>query len=144
METCIHKYIKYDALVKFVKDNNKTVGYTFKPSLICEKCGHIPSEIEERNQSSEDIHVMLLEGVEVRNNWIVNIKGNALKSPFEISVVREDNAHGIMSYGWFDKSKLLISSSGGPCKLSLKQIVWDKMIVLANEVARELNEEEME
>lgn len=73
------------------------------------------------------------------SKWIVNVKGQANSSSFEISVVREDNSHGIKSYGWFDKNKLLISHNGGPCSWPLIPIVWDKMIELAKEVANELN-----
>lgn len=76
------------------------------------------------------------------NRWIVNIKGKANESSFEICVVRENNTHGIISYGWFDENKLLISHNGGPCTWPLIQLVWDKMIKLANEVAIELNASE--
>ena len=73
------------------------------------------------------------------NKWIVNVKGKANSSSFEISVVREDNAHGIRSYGWFDDTKLLISHNEGLCCWPLTERIWDKMIKLANEVADELN-----
>ena len=70
------------------------------------------------------------------DRWIVNVKGEANSSSFEISVVRKDNVHGIKSYGWFDDTKLLISSSS---HYTLTERAWDKMIKLANEVADELN-----
>ena len=41
--------------------------------------------------------------------WVVDIKEYG--KSFEISVLRDDNAHGKKSYGWFDENKLLISSS---------------------------------
>lgn len=74
--------------------------------------------------------------------WIVEIKGQAGRQSFEISVVREDNVHGIQSYGWFDRRKLLICHNGGPCQWPLIPLVWDKMVRLAQEVAAELNEME--
>ena len=73
------------------------------------------------------------------SKWIVNIKGEANSECFEISVLREDNRHGISSYGWFNESKLLISHNGGPCSWPLIDKVWDKMVKLADEVATELN-----
>lgn len=74
--------------------------------------------------------------------WVVDIKGGAGKTHFEISVLRDDNEHGKLSYGWFDDTKLLITHNGGPCHWPIPQKVWDKQIALANEVANELNEEE--
>lgn len=71
--------------------------------------------------------------------WIVDVKGEATK-PFEISVLLDANTLGIRSWGWFDENKLLISSSGAG-NWGLTNRVWDKMIVLATEVAQELNED---
>ena len=76
------------------------------------------------------------------NKWIVNVKGSANSSAFEICVVRENNTHGIKSYGWFDENKLLISHNGGPCTWPLIPLVWNKMIKIANEVVIELNTSE--
>lgn len=74
--------------------------------------------------------------------WLVQVFGKKCSRSFEISVVREDHHIGRKSWGWFDKNKLLISHNGGPCHWPLKEIVWDKMIRLAEDVANELNEEE--
>lgn len=74
-----------------------------------------------------------------RNNWIVNIKGGANQTGFEISVVRKNNTHGIKSYGWFDEDKLLISHSGGPCQTPVISLVWDYLVAIAEQVAAELN-----
>jgi hypothetical protein len=69
--------------------------------------------------------------------WIVDVKGRQGAS-FEISVVLDSNKFGIESWGWFDENKLLISSSGAG-NWGLTKHVWDKMMLLAHEVARELN-----
>jgi len=74
--------------------------------------------------------------------WVVDVKGCAGDSSFEIAVLRDDNEHGKRSYGWFDNDKLLISQSGGPCHVPLVKMVWDKAIRVAHEVADELNAEE--
>jgi hypothetical protein len=73
----------------------------------------------------------------MKAKWVVDIK--EYKQSFEISVLRDDNEHGKRSYGWFDENKLLISSSGGPCKNIVKKIVWEKLVKVAQEVADELN-----
>ena len=70
------------------------------------------------------------------DKWIVDIKGGANSEGFEISVVRQSNKHGIRSYGWFGPDKVMIASDS---RESLIPIVWDRMIVLANEVAEDLN-----
>jgi hypothetical protein len=79
-----------------------------------------------------------------KGKWEIQIKGKAESSSFEISVIREDYIHGHRSWGWFDDNKLLISHNGGPCMWPLIQTVWDKMIVLAQEVAEELNKHDQE
>ena len=71
--------------------------------------------------------------------WIVNIKGKPESTSFEISVVRDDNEHGKLSYGWIGDDKILITHDGGPSCCSLTQIVWDKCVKVAYEVADELN-----
>lgn len=73
------------------------------------------------------------------NKWIVDVKGKAGETCIEISVVQEDYTLGIESYGWFNESKLLISQNVNFMGESIKEIVWDKLIKLANEVANELN-----
>lgn len=73
--------------------------------------------------------------------WKVQIKGEKCSRSFEISVVHEDNEHGQRSWGWFDDRKLLICHNGGPCSWPLTAKIWDKMIILAQEVADELNAE---
>ena len=75
------------------------------------------------------------------NKWIVNVKGGPTKASFEISVVREDNEHGITSYGWFDDDKLLISHSGGPCPWGVTSRIWNGLMELASVMASELNNE---
>lgn len=73
------------------------------------------------------------------NQWVVNVHGHAGCDHCEISLVRNNNEHGKRSYGWFGADKLLISSSEGPGRTPVLKIVWDKLINVANETARELN-----
>jgi hypothetical protein len=56
--------------------------------------------------------------------WEVQIK-DARKSRegFEITVIRQNDLHGHRSWGWIDANKLLISSSGGPCRDEVTQLV---------------------
>ena len=71
--------------------------------------------------------------------WIVHTKGGPNKEAFEVAVVREDNAHGLKSYGWFDETKLLISHNGGPCQWPVTASVWNGLLGVAELVAAELN-----
>lgn len=48
----------------------------------------------------------------MKGKWIAQIKGDPNGTAWEISVVREDNEHGRLSWGWFDENKILISDSG--------------------------------
>ena len=73
--------------------------------------------------------------------WVANIKGRPMEG-FEISVLRDDNDHGKRSYGWIDDTKILISSSGGPCSYRIPKLVFDKLVKVAHEVAQELNDAE--
>ena len=72
--------------------------------------------------------------------WIVNVKGTFNNDP-EISVVKEDNHHGINSYGWFDENKILVFGSGGHCRYTLSEIVFNKHIETAKYLADLLNTE---
>jgi hypothetical protein len=80
--------------------------------------------------------------MDTKGKWIVNIKGAADSTSFEISVLRENNAFGQDSFGWFDADKKLITHNGGPCRWPLTQKIWDKQVALAQEVADEMNAEE--
>ena len=73
------------------------------------------------------------------NKWIVDVKGEANGSSFEISVLRENNTHGRESFGWFGVDKRLISSSGGPCRNCVTESVWDMLIHVAHIEAAMLN-----
>lgn len=75
-------------------------------------------------------------------DWKVQIKGEKWSMPFEISIVRKSNKLGQRSYGWFDENKLLVSSSGGPCHDILTEKIWDKMVLLAQDVCAQMNKEE--
>ncbi len=73
------------------------------------------------------------------DKWVVDVKGFAGAESFEISVLRDSNAGGKLSYGWFGKDKLLITHNGGPCRDALTPLVWGKAVRIAHEVAEELN-----
>lgn len=75
------------------------------------------------------------------SKWEVQVKGKKCSASFEISVIMSDNESGHVSWGWFGGTKLLITHNGGPCPWPLTEKVWDKMILLAHEVANELNAE---
>ena len=75
--------------------------------------------------------------------WEVHTKvARKSRQGFEITVIRQNNIHGHKSWGWIDANKLLISSSGGPCRDEVIPLVWDKLVKLAQEVADELNAKE--
>jgi hypothetical protein len=84
--------------------------------------------------------------------WIVCVKGGTLTSRFsEIAVCRSDYAEGISSFGHFSPKKMLIAHNGGPAKMERNvadrklimwpvcEIVWDKLIKLAHEIADTYN-----
>jgi hypothetical protein len=75
----------------------------------------------------------------MNSKWIVNTKGAAQQKSWEISVVREDNTHGIKSYGWFDENKQLVSSSGGPSHTPISPVMWDMLVEVAEKYAQTLN-----
>lgn len=78
----------------------------------------------------------------MKADWVVHAFGGPAQQSFEISVVRLSNAHGIKSYGWFDENKLLISHNGGPCDWPVTASVWLKLLIVAEDVCRELNAKE--
>lgn len=71
--------------------------------------------------------------------WKVQVKGKRCSGSWEISVVREDNLHGQLNWGWFDDRKLLISHNGGPCRWPIKGYVFDQQVKIAEEVTGRLN-----
>lgn len=74
--------------------------------------------------------------------WVPNIKGYEGSNSFEISVLRDDNNHGKISYGWMGEDKLYINGSGGPCRDKLGPGLWPFMVELAHRYADHLNEKE--
>lgn len=76
--------------------------------------------------------------------WVVDVKGKPDSDSFEITVLRDDNEHGKLSYGWIGEDKLLISQSGGPCRDRINTKIWNKLLKVAEEVADELNTEQLE
>lgn len=74
-----------------------------------------------------------------RVRWVVNAKGSRGSDSWEIAVVREDNAHGIGSYGWFNDTKLLVSHNGGHCHWPILGWVWDQHIAIAEQLCEKLN-----
>jgi|694.fasta_scaffold61293_14 hypothetical protein len=83
----------------------------------------------------------------MKAKWVVDVKGSVppnqgvKDSPIdmEISVLRDDFEHGKRSWGWSCEDKLIISCEGGPCNIMVKQIILDKLVKVAQEVADELN-----
>jgi hypothetical protein len=74
--------------------------------------------------------------------WHVHTKGEPNTCYWEICVIKESDRHGHKSYGWFGETKLLISDSGGPCKNIVSEMIWNKLVKVAQEVAEELNKQE--
>lgn len=72
-------------------------------------------------------------------DWIVHTKGGPDQSSWEIAVVRASDAHGQASYGWFGATKMLIGSSGGPSRTAVPEMVWSRLMRVAEEVAAEMN-----
>lgn len=73
--------------------------------------------------------------------WVVNKKGS-YDTSFEISVLRDDNSRGKVSYGWFGRDKKLISHDGGPCAVRVHKDVWREMLKMADRIANKWNTEE--
>jgi len=71
--------------------------------------------------------------------WLVHTKGAPDKKYWEICVIKESNRHGHESYGWFNEKKILISHNGGPCSDTVSELVWNKLVQIAQELADELN-----
>lgn len=93
--------------------------------------------LEERRKVEQECH----NSVPADRPWKVQIHGGPGQKSFEISVInaREvDSAQ--LAYGWFDARKLLITHNGGPCDWPLTELVWDKMVKAAYEVAEKMND----
>ena len=84
--------------------------------------------------------------------WIVCVKGGTPVSRFsEISICRTDYIEGITSFGKLGPKKMLVAHNGGPMNMEKKvadrklimwpvsQIVWDKLLKLAHEIADTYN-----
>ncbi len=76
------------------------------------------------------------------NIWEAHTKGGPNRDSFEICVIRKDFEHGHLSYGWFGDEKLLVSHNGGPCRWGVSQLIWDRLLGVAEEVADKLNSKE--
>jgi hypothetical protein len=74
-----------------------------------------------------------------RKSWNVQVFGNHTGG--EISVIRSDNDHGKLSYGWFGDNKILIGGTRHGFG-ALNERVWQKLLQVASEIATELNEAE--
>ena len=74
--------------------------------------------------------------------WHVHTKGEPNKVPWEISVIKESYNLGHKSYDWFNERKLLISHNGGLLSGTVSELVWNKLVKVAQEVAQELNKQE--
>lgn len=74
------------------------------------------------------------------HRWQVNVFGEKCSDDWEIAVVREDSEHGLSSYGWFGKDKLLVGSSGILNNDRVCDVVWDGLMDLAEDLSAMLNE----
>jgi hypothetical protein len=70
--------------------------------------------------------------------WIVNTKGEPGKYYYEIAVVKENNNHGIASYGWAGAGKHIIASSCSDGD-TLSGFLWDELLKVAEKYAIYLN-----
>ena len=77
----------------------------------------------------------------MNNKWVVSIKGRP-SAVYEISVVRENNRHGLSSYGWFDDSKKLISQARSYERGVPTRFVWARLKRLAKDTADHMNRQE--
>lgn len=75
------------------------------------------------------------------NIWIADIKGKPGEC-FEISVLRKNNKHGKNSFGWHGDDKLYIASSVNPTHEKISPFIWSRLVQLAHDTAKYLNEEE--
>ncbi len=76
--------------------------------------------------------------------WVVDVKGCA-KHGGEISVLRDDNKHGKLSYGWDGPDKLIIHHSDEPNgKIHRKYMesIWTNIVETADTIANALNQRE--
>jgi hypothetical protein len=71
--------------------------------------------------------------------WIVNTKGEPGKYYYEIAVVKENNNHGIASYGWGGIDKHIISASYRRKSNCLSGFLWDELLKVAEKYAIYLN-----
>ena len=71
------------------------------------------------------------------DKWVVSIKGAAGQKHCEVSVVHESNQHGLISYGWPSRWKIIVWSTG--CDAVLWPCVYAGVVQVANEVAEHLN-----
>lgn len=71
--------------------------------------------------------------------WIIDVKGKPNAS-FEITVLRQSNKHGQVSYGWCGENKLYVAGSGGPCDYKVCEPVFNALIQVAKCLAKFLNE----
>ena len=71
------------------------------------------------------------------DKWVVSIKGAAGEKNCEVSVVHESNQHGLISYGWPCRWKIIVWDTG--CSAVLWPCVYGRIVQVANEVAEHLN-----
>lgn len=74
---------------------------------------------------------------ELQGRWIVNVKGDC--NTYEISVLRENNRHGIASYGWFSDDKRVIASNVHRNFAVIDEYVRDALVRLARDYADKPN-----
>lgn len=71
-------------------------------------------------------------------NWVVSVKGEPERYGYEIAIVREDDTHGLSSYGWHGPTKLIISGDS-PSRCPLPKPIWEDLILLATRWASRMS-----
>jgi hypothetical protein len=71
--------------------------------------------------------------------WVVDLKAHADGTISELSVIREDFAHGFKSYGWEGADKVIIAGSGGPCSYEYSKELSALLLTVAYTHCDQLN-----
>ena len=74
-----------------------------------------------------------------KGRWIVSKKGTPTNEHHEIALVRENNRHGLASYGWNGENKIIISSS---TNYTIPKEVFDTLLKTAQKLANKYNKKE--
>lgn len=70
--------------------------------------------------------------------WTWLVKGTRLSGEVEISIIRKNNRHGFISYGWPDPDNKIVIYDGGNDEV-LPKILFENLKSLAQQGARIMN-----